>query len=102
MNIVHMVYEFSHSFCETCQQYSKHLSDGICDDVLNHEECCFDGNDCQYQLNCTLNCPYDTRHLGDGICDLFLKDKPECCLDAGDCTEIKLPSKSVPIQKKLQ
>ena len=69
-----------------CFRYNEFISDGVCDDVLNHEECCFDGQDCQNRLNCTLNCPMNTKYLGDGVCDMFLAT-PECCYDAGDCLE---------------
>ena len=58
----------------------------MCDDVLNHQECCFDGQDCQNHLNCTYNCHRDTKYLGDGVCDKFLAI-PECCYDGGDCLQ---------------
>ena len=76
-------------------RYNDFIGDGICDDVLNHEECCYDSSDCDNHMNCTLNCPYNTKFLGDGACDKFLAI-PECCYDNGDCLEAYKPDHGGP------
>ena len=64
--------------------YNDFIGNNECDDVLNHEECCFDGGDCSTHQDCISNCPYETTNQKDGNCDGYL-NIPECCFDGGDC-----------------
>ena len=69
-----------------CFRYQEFIGNKECDDSLNHKECCFDGGDCPYNLDCALNCPHEITKLGDAICDNHLNIL-DCCFDAGDCLE---------------
>lgn len=69
------------------------MGNGICDSILNHYECDFDGGDCvdynsKYPL-CSAPIP---SNIGDGTChDMYPYNTEECGYDGGDCTSAILP-----------
>lgn len=69
-------------------RYDEFIGNGFCDQVLNHYECCFDGNDCEMPETCYETCPGNFILLGDGICHSHLNNV-ECCYDGLDCIAYK-------------
>ena len=77
----------------TCSnlKFSYKIGDGICDQVLNNNECCYDGNDCKAVDSECPQCPKDylaiiRRHRGKCL-PSFNTDL--CCYSLGACPESK-------------
>jgi hypothetical protein len=93
-NFVYPVWNLHYPYCHNVHflqktspinfSYNDFIGNKVCDDVLNHKECCFDGGDCSFHHDCISNCPYETTSQGDGVCNANLNIQ-ECCFDAGDC-----------------
>ncbi len=64
------------------------IQDGVCQESLLLEACCFDGGDCSCHHCRCPTCPAQLKSihnwLGDGVCDPDL-DSQDCCYDLGDC-----------------
>ena len=82
----------------SCQDHSSvflsfQYKDGICDEFLNVDMCCYDGGDCPVAVfydplpALCNNDACDHAKLGDGICDK--KDENVCCMDQLDCVNTK-------------
>ncbi len=66
-----------------------YLGDGICNEYLLTESCCFDMGDCSHKSNMSVICPPCGQKESDGFiqngqCDNFL-NHASCCFDGGDC-----------------
>ncbi len=63
--------------------------DGICNDELLTESCCFDMGDCEHTSNSSTICPSCGQFDSDTLitnhqCDSFIFYE-SCCFDGGDC-----------------
>ncbi len=63
--------------------------DGVCNNDLLTESCCFDKGDCDHKSNSSVVCPSCGQKssddlIGDCLCDSFLL-QAACCYDGGDC-----------------
>ncbi len=76
-----------HKFSET-ENVEIQIQDGVCQNELDIEECCFDGGDCSNPIyrcpTCSIRLQSIHNWMGDGFCDSEL-DRPECCHDLNDC-----------------
>ena len=66
------------------------MGNGVCSNLLNTPECCFDGGDCIFpkpRVYCPM-CNWEiTLAFGDFVCDEKYNTK-ECCFDEGDCFNV--------------
>ena len=66
------------------------MGNGVCSNLLNTPECCFDGGDCIFpkpRVYCPM-CNWEiTLAFGDFLCDAKYNTK-ECCFDEGDCFNV--------------
>ena len=66
------------------------MGNGVCSNLLNTPECCFDGGDCIFpkpRVYCPM-CNWEiTLAFGDMVCDEKYNTK-ECCFDEGDCFNV--------------
>jgi hypothetical protein len=83
--------------------FQTHFGDGICNDELNNNECCYDLGDCgriltyRKENNCDeTSC--DVINYDDGICDKNGFGKP-CCLDKKDCILAKHEDNNIQCEK---
>ena len=71
-------------------RFSYKVGDGVCDQLLNNAECCYDGNDCKSFASECSQCPRDfvrILRLHKGKC-LPSFNTPQCCYSLGACSNI--------------
>jgi hypothetical protein len=68
------------------------MGNGVCSNLLNTPECCYDGGDCIFpkpRVYCPM-CNWEiTLAFGDFVCDEKYNHK-DCCFDEGDCFNVSL------------
>jgi hypothetical protein len=89
-------------------RFAYKVGDGVCDQLLNTAECCYDGNDCKIFAEECSQCPRDfvrILRLHKGKC-LPSFNTPQCCYSLGACSnsinECLYSAKLPLIQKNLQ
>ena len=88
-------------------RFAYKVGDGVCDQVLNTAECCYDGNDCKSFASECSQCPRNfvrILRLHKGKC-LPSFNTPQCCYSLGACSNInecQYSAKLPLVQKYIQ
>ena len=71
-------------------RFAYKVGDGVCDQILNTADCCYDGNDCKSFASECSQCPrnfVNILRLHKGKC-LPSFNTPQCCYSLGACSNI--------------
>ena len=88
-------------------RFAYKVGDGVCDQVLNTAECCYDGSDCKTFASECSQCPRNFLRIlrvHKGKC-LPSFNTPQCCYSLGACSNInecQYSAKLPLVQKYIQ